>query len=65
MPIQLLISLGLAVWDRTREPSTHAGLAALALALAHFMPAEYAPVAQAIAAVFGSLATVFAEKGGQ
>lgn len=63
MPPNLLFSLGLAIWDRCREPSSHAGLALLAQAFKQFVPAEYAPVADAAAGLFASLAVVLAERG--
>ena len=38
--------------DRLSEPSTHAGLAAILLAISSFFP-EFATVLQSIAAIFG------------
>lgn len=64
MPIQLLIMIASAIYNRSREPSTHAGLSGLALALVPFLPDGWGPVAQAIAGLFGALAVSLAEKGG-
>lgn len=47
--------------QRLIEPSSHAGLAAIAVALGTFFP-QYKAVADALVALFGSLAVVISEK---
>ncbi len=49
--------------DRMKEPSTHAGLAGAAAALAGLFPAEYQPLVQAGAAFLGAVAVFLKEKG--
>lgn len=63
MPLQLLFLIATTVYDRAREPSSHAGLAALSQALKYFLPPQYGQVADAAAALFASLAVILAEKG--
>jgi hypothetical protein len=50
--------------DRLKEPSSHAGLAALALALGQIYP-QYAGIAQVVAAVLGGYAFVTPDGGSQ
>jgi hypothetical protein len=49
--------------NRLKEPSTHAGFAAVLLALSAVVPPQWQGVTQAVAAVFGSLAAALPEKG--
>ena len=52
--------------NRAKEPSTHAGIAALAQALAFFVPPLWQPVVEPLAnaatAIFGVLAVTIREK---
>lgn len=48
---------------RIKEPSTHAGIAAILAALAPALP-QYAPILQGLIALFGGVAVVMRERGG-
>lgn len=61
MPALLLLTW---IFDRMREPSTHAGAGAIAAGLGAFLPPQWAPVANAAAALLGALAVAMREKGG-
>jgi len=50
------------ILDRAKEPSTYAGLSALAIALG-LSDTEWAAIGSAAAAVFGAVAVVIAERG--
>lgn len=48
---------------RLLEPSSHAGVAAIAQGLKYFMPPSWAPVADAASGLFGALAVALSERG--
>lgn len=52
------------IYNRTKEPSTHAGLSLMLLAAAAFMP-QYAFWINSMAGLFGFTAAAIPEKGEQ
>jgi hypothetical protein len=59
---QALVSLAIFLWQRSREPSTHAALAAVAVALAQLFPA-WSNIFNAVALAFGGAGYALPERG--
>lgn len=53
------------IWNRLKEPSTHAALAALFVLLGQFLPPQYSAIAFGLAGLFGSAGVAVPEKGSE